>query len=66
MTASSKMPKPLLASVVDAKGRCLGFILRRRPGEVEGYTADERSIGTFASDAAALAAVANNHKAAPR
>jgi hypothetical protein len=49
--------KPLLASVVDAKGKCVGFILRRRPGEAEAYTAGELSIGLFTDQAVAVAAL---------
>jgi hypothetical protein len=47
MTAAAKSP---LTSVIRQGDECLGFLMKRGPAGVEGYTADERSVG--ASDRA--------------
>ena len=49
--------KSPLKSVIDRDSKCRGFTLRRRPGEVESYTADEISIGLFPDQPAAVDAV---------
>ena len=51
--ATSKSP---LATVID-EGHCRGFLLRRGPTGVEAFTADQVSIGVFADEAAAVAAI---------
>ena len=53
--------KSPLATVIGQGGKCIGFLMKRRPGEVEGFGADEKSIGTFTDEAAAVAAVQLRH-----
>jgi hypothetical protein len=36
-----------LASVFDDDGRCIGFVLERRPTGFEAFTANEQSLGLF-------------------
>jgi hypothetical protein len=45
---------PAMVSVYDGR-ECVGFILRRRPGEFESFTAAERSVGIFSTQAEAAA-----------
>jgi hypothetical protein len=45
-----------MLSVYDGQ-TCCGFILRRREGAFEGFTADEQSIGLFEDEQAAAAAI---------
>lgn len=46
-----------LVSVIVEGGRCIGFVMRRRPGEVEAFSAREKSLGLFADEADAIDAV---------
>jgi hypothetical protein len=48
--------KPVMSPVIYA-GRCRGFLLRRGAAGVEAFTADQASIGTYADEAAAVAAI---------
>jgi hypothetical protein len=53
MTAAGKSP---LTPVIGEGGRCAGFLLRRR-GEIEAFTVDEVSIGSFTAVLDAVEAV---------
>jgi hypothetical protein len=54
MTAGHKTP---LSSVIGHDGKCCGFVLRRRPAEIEAFGSDEKPIGTFTAVLDAVAAV---------
>jgi hypothetical protein len=61
MTVANKNP---LTSILH-DGKCVGWFFRRRPGEVEAYDRNENTLGIFASDDEAVAAVLTR-KAQPR
>ena len=45
-----------LVSVV-SNNRCIGFLFARGPTGIEAYTHDEKSLGTFANEREAIAAI---------
>ena len=57
MTASTaEPPVSSILSVFDER-RCIGLILRRGPAGVEGFTAENQSLGLFGTEDAAAAAI---------
>jgi hypothetical protein len=53
---------PLILVMHD--GRCLGFLLARGPAGVEAFDHDERSLGFFANERAAVTAVSKSEMSA--
>jgi hypothetical protein len=52
----SKSPTPPMVSVYEGR-ECLGFILARGPAGYEAFDRDERSLGVFATQREAAAAL---------
>jgi hypothetical protein len=54
--STAKPPVSSILSVFDER-RCIGLILRRGPAGVEGFTAENTSLGLFRTEDAAAAAI---------
>jgi hypothetical protein len=63
MKAADKSP---LANVLRRDRRCVGWIFRRQPREVQAYDRNEHSIEIFENNDQAVAAVQIHKKAKPR